>query len=162
MSFFAGITDQAAMRLEYHRLIRLHHPDKGGDAETMKRVNAEYGEASKRLLRAEVDAGDRTEGSYAHNVDLNEKLRAKLEELLLIPGIDIEISGLWFWISGDTKPVKERLKAAGCRWAAKKKLWYYAGVKTSSWGKKSMREVRAAYGSTKVKRGSAERLEESR
>ncbi len=28
------------------------------------------------------------------------------------------------WIGGETKPHKDKLKAAGCKWAPKKKMWY--------------------------------------
>lgn len=31
----------------------------------------------------------------------------------------------WFWFSGDTKPIKEDLKAHGCRWSSKRSQWYF-------------------------------------
>lgn len=46
-------------------------------------------------------------------------------------------------------PVKDDLKAAGCRWAAKKKMWYWhagsdhIGAKRST----SMEKIRSKYGS---------------
>ena len=36
-----------------------------------------------------------------------------------------EIRGWWIWIGGNTKPYASMLKELGCRWAAKKKLWYW-------------------------------------
>ena len=39
-------------------------------------------------------------------------------------GIEIEVCGSWVWVSGDTKPHKERLKALGFCWHSKKHCWY--------------------------------------
>lgn len=49
-------------------------------------------------------------------------IRAELEK---IDGIIWEQSGDWYWISGDTLPHKETLKALGCRWSKKRQKWYW-------------------------------------
>ena len=47
------------------------------------------------------------------------------EELEKIDGIIWEQSGDWYWISGDTLPHKDELKALGCRWSKKRQKWYW-------------------------------------
>lgn len=43
-----------------------------------------------------------------------------------IEGIEFKMDGDWLWVSGDTKPVKDTLKSAGCFYSAKRKEWYIA------------------------------------
>src|SRR5262249_35836780 len=33
----------------------------------------------------------------------------------------------WWWISGETKPVKDTLSLAGARWSRRRQQWYYIG-----------------------------------
>ena len=70
---------------------------------------------------------------------------AERSEILIV-----ELCGCWLWISGDTKPVKEELKAAGCRWSSSKKMWYWRHQEDGAhWsrGKKTMSQIRMKYGS---------------
>lgn len=69
-----------------------------------------------------------------------------------LPGIVMEICGRWLWVSGNTKENKESLKAAGLRWAKKKKMWYYHRPEDSTFGRrtKSMAYIRMKYGSRKL------------
>ena len=46
-------------------------------------------------------------------------------QLKQLEGLNIDLLGSWLWIGGNTKANKEALKALGCRWASKKKLWYW-------------------------------------
>jgi len=152
VSWFAQAQTLNELREAYRRLALQHHPDRGGDTRTMQEVNAAYTRATERVLKGEVSAGSRTEGSARYQTDLSEKLRAKLEELLAVSGVEGEICGLWFWLSGDTKPVKEQLKALGCRWAPKKRQWFYPGVPSRNRKEKAMQDIRKAHGSAKVRR----------
>ncbi len=55
------------------------------------------------------------------------------EKAPAVSGISVEKSQCdpnekaWFWITGDTYPHREHLKAYGCRWSQKRKAWYYIG-----------------------------------
>ena len=42
-----------------------------------------------------------------------------------LPGVSFEWIGDWVWATGDTRPNKESLKAAGFKWSAKKTAWYW-------------------------------------
>lgn len=63
--------------------------------------------------------------------------------------LSVEVVGSWLWLSGDTKPYKEALKAAGFRWAPKKQRWYFPGKPAAPWarGKLEMEEIRRLHGS---------------
>lgn len=41
-----------------------------------------------------------------------------------LEGIEPKVEGDWVFIYGDTKPVKDTLKSAGCFYSAKRKAWY--------------------------------------
>lgn len=61
--------------------------------------------------------------------------------------------GVWLWLHGDTRAVKDQLKACGCCWAPSKKLWYWRPSWAKSFGSKkrqSMADIRAKYGSAWV------------
>ena len=40
-------------------------------------------------------------------------------------GLSVRETCLCVWVSGDTKPHREELKAAGAKWSGKRKAWYW-------------------------------------
>ncbi|HZH97186.1 MAG TPA: hypothetical protein VEY06_14940, partial [Flavisolibacter sp.] len=74
-----------------------------------------------------------------------------IEKIIYLPGIVIEVVGNWIWVTGNTRPLKEVLKAAHFYFAPKKCAWYFRTeeYKRRSWGK-SLEEIRQRYGSEKV------------
>jgi hypothetical protein len=69
-----------------------------------------------------------------------------------LAGITIEVCGAWVWLTGNTKPHKDTLKAAGFWWAHKKAAWYfrpsdYKSRNKSDW---DLDKIRDTYGSTNV------------
>jgi nucleoside diphosphate kinase len=125
------------LRKEYAAQAAKLHPDHGGSQEEMAKLNEEY--ATKEAL-----------------LDLDADLREHVEAILHLPGINIEVCGTWVWVSGDTKPVKDQIKAAGFRFAKKKIMWYYRNEENAHYyrGKgASMEHIREKYGSEEVKSG---------
>lgn len=49
----------------------------------------------------------------------------KLEEVKDIEGIHISTVGVWIWIEGETKAVKEELKEKGFKYSQKNKAWWF-------------------------------------
>ena len=41
-------------------------------------------------------------------------------------GLQVDLVGCWLWVSGDTRPVKEKLKEHGFRWNKTRGKWYKA------------------------------------
>jgi hypothetical protein len=64
--------------------------------------------------------------------------------------IIIEIIGCFVWVTGDTKPNKDRLKALKFQWHSKKTAWY---LKPEDYRKRSRKdydldEIRSMYGTS--------------
>lgn len=149
MKFFNNCKSLDELKAEYRRLVKLHHPDRGGDAETMKAINNEYEIAFEQLKKhhnATHDAEHQTTETAAEFIEI-------IEKLLKLDGLDIELCGSWLWIGGNTRENKDALKAAGCRWSNNKKLWYWHHPEEGSkWhkGKATISEIRAKYGSQHI------------
>ena len=146
MKFFTNCRTLDELKKEYRRLTMIHHPDHGGDTATMAAINNEYAERFELLKKAHNAQADE-----AHQTtEAPEEFITIISELLKYPGLIVELCGSWLWISGDTRPVKEQLKAAGCRWSSNKKMWYWHHAEDGAqWsrGKKTMSQIRQKYGS---------------
>ena len=53
---------------------------------------------------------------------VKEQLKKEVSEAF--PGVVVTVNNLNIWVSGDTKPIKDELKAFGFRWASKRKAWF--------------------------------------
>jgi hypothetical protein len=151
----------------YKKRARENHPDLGGDTRTMQDINAEYAyfqahEAyrSERTRQEKAHAeGKKTAADY-HDLDqVIEELRVKIEAVLNM-GLEVELCGLWVWVSGDTKPHKEELKSAGFKWSPHKTAWYFPGVPSFNRTPRSMDDIRSMYGSQVFTRQPEEEKEE--
>lgn len=145
-----NISTLEELKKEYHRLCLKLHPDVGGSDEAMKELNAEYETMFERVKNIHVNKDGET---YERDTEETpEEFRELINQLFKLDGIEIEIIGCFVWVSGDTKPHKERLKALGFRWHRKKCCWYKSPDGYRRWGKGdySMDEIRGMYGSMTV------------
>lgn len=146
MKYFTTCTTLDELKKEYRRLAMANHPDRGGDEATMKAINAEY--ASRfEVLKSQHNT---TADACRKTTEAPEEFISIINALLKVPGLVVELCGSWLWISGDTRSNREALKAAGCRWSSSKKMWYWRHQEDGAhWsrGKKSMDQIRKAYGS---------------
>ena len=109
-----------ALKKEYHRLCLKLHPDVGGSDEAMKILNAEYEERFERVKNIHVNKDGET---YEKETDETpQEFQWMIHELLKLDGIDIEIIGCFIWVSGNTKPHKERLKELKFKWHSKRNV----------------------------------------
>lgn len=147
LNFFQECYTLDALKAEYRRLVKLHHPDRGGDTETMKAVNNEYAEAFEILK----DKHNSTADEYHQTTETPEEFIGIISKLMAIENdLEIELCGSWLWISGNTKPHKDELKAAGCYWSRNKGKWYWHHAEENRKcyrGKRTMDEIRTKYGS---------------
>ncbi len=121
-----------------------NHPDRGGDTATMQAINREYAFAIAKVSKGE----GLTEEEIDTEIKLSEEYRSVIEQISIIPGIIIEIVGLWIWVTGSTYPNRKDLKAAGLYFAPKKHAWYYRSESYKTRGSgASLEEIRAKYGS---------------
>lgn len=143
------------LKKAYHKAARANHPDFGGSTEKMQQINAEFEKAAERLAKGYTPDDQNAESA----ADLG-KFADVLNILFGLGGIEIELCGTWLWISGSTYAHKDALKAAGCKWSSKKKMWYYHSgeYKRKSGKGYSMDEIRELHGSEKIKGAAAKRL----
>ncbi|CVK21558.1 DnaJ domain-containing protein [Sporomusa sphaeroides] len=145
--YFQDIHTIDELKKAYRKLAFKHHPDRGGDTEIMKAVNAEYEQLFKKL-----NVTDEATGKAKFN--MNDGFREMIDKIINLDGLEIEICGLWIWVSGNTKGHKEALKEAGFFWASKKKMWYWRpeeGKVRYSTGITDMDYIRNMYGSEAIK-----------
>ena len=152
--YFENCTTLDELKREYRRLALENHPDRGGNTKTMMKINAEY-EARHEALQAAYNAT--VEPEKQKHETASEYINI-IEKLMKIKGITVELCGSWLWISGDTRNVREALKAAGCKWAAKKGMWYWhpGDYRRMGKGTYTMGYIRAKYGSYAIAHGDTE------
>lgn len=140
------------LKKAYRKLAMKHHPDVGGSTQDMQEINAEYDRLFARLKdrhNAQADAGHGT-----RTEETTDDYKRIIDILIKLDGLNIELCGSWLWIGGDTRKHKDALKAAGCQWCSKKKLWSWhpAGQRKRYYkGNKDMTYIRSKYGSQKIK-----------
>lgn len=146
MKYFTNVNSLDELKKEYRRLVLKHHPDCGGDTETMKQINIEYEQMHEQLKHA----WNTTHDAEHQCTEAPEEFRDIIEALLKMDGVAVELCGCWLWLSGNTYAYKDQLKALGCSWASKKKMWSWHHKEDGSRfyrGKRSMSEIRSKYGS---------------
>jgi hypothetical protein len=143
----------------------VNHPDRGGDTATMQEINAEYDVALKRIINGTDDKEykdtNKTEGYYSfwtsreEHTEVEMKVREAIEKIIHLEGIEIEIIGVWVYVTGSTKETAPVLKEAGFKANKNKETgewkWIFMGKKSGGRGTMSMDEMREKYGTEKVK-----------
>jgi hypothetical protein len=136
-------------RSEFRKLCLELHPDKGGNEEEFKSMKNEYDGIIKILSAFEAGNANRENRRARYTYEMEQELAEKIESMLNIPGIIIEICGSWLWIAGNTFPVHELIKAQGCKFSGKKKLWYWSADMGAGKvrGRYTMEKIRNKFGS---------------
>jgi hypothetical protein len=152
----SGQVTKDQIKQAYRKASMTYHPDRNpAGAEMMKVINAAF-EMVKDLEDVTVEE-NASMGTYP------EELSEAINAIITIAELEIEVCGLWVWVSGQTKDHKEVLKTAGFKWASKKKQWYYrpANHKCRNRNGKTleMGEIRAKYGSDNVETKTAKKIQ---
>lgn len=148
LKYFTMPNDYADFKKQYRQLAMRFHPDVGGSVEIMQIINAEYDylfPIMKDKYNANQRANNRPETTEAPQ-DYKDIVSA-----LLRMGVTVELCGTWLWISGNTKPHKEKLKSLGCTWSPKKLMWSWKPPQEFRRYNRthSMEYIRNKYGSQK-------------
>lgn len=149
MNYFQDCATIEEIKKLYRELAFKNHPDLGGDEETMKVINSQYHDALKRGNGQKSTDSDGVEHTYKYQEQTEQAIIDKINELLSLKmeGVEILLIGVWVWITGDTKPHKDKIKALGCKWHGKRGCWYwknYSGSRYSSKG--DLDSLAAKYG----------------
>lgn len=133
----------------YRELAMKYHPDLGGTKEAMQALNAAYHAALKGMHGAKT-VDDGKEFTYKYNQEVEQALMDKINEILSLrlPNIEVHLIGVWIWVTGDTRPVKEHLKQVNCIYHAKRQCWYWRQETHRSWSRspESLSGLAARYG----------------
>lgn len=82
--------------------------------------------------------------------EIQAQVVAAIDYAKALPGVKVELIGAWVWVSGNTKPVKDDLKAGNFKWHSKRKMWYLPTVKSRGKGR-DMDAIRDHWGATTIK-----------
>jgi len=148
LNYFKNPETLEELKKQYRELAQMHHPDNGGNAETMKQVNAEYSQLFDTLkdIHKTKDGTTYTKES----TETADQFIDLINELMKMEDIIIEIIGCFVWVTGNTKPYKDDLKELKFRWHSKKTAWY---LKPDDYKRRSFRnyeldELRNMYGTS--------------
>lgn len=153
MTYFKNINTLEKLRKQYKELIKIHHPDNGGNVSDIQEVNAEYDKLFKILKdRHNSNTTGKENASYdnmKYDFTEDQKLREMLNKIISFSGITIEICGSWTFNSYN---YRKELKEMNFKFAGKKKAWYWHSEAFKKKGKKllSMNDIRSYYGSTEI------------
>ena len=158
MKYFKDLNSMEAVKKQYRKLAMKYHPDRGGNEEVFKQINNEYEEAMEQARINETrKAKTKKEEDFIKSQYMNSKnFREKIDKLIVLEGIEIEITGTWLWLRGNTYKYKEYLKSEfNAQWSKSKKCWFISPNKdfrkTRGYKGKNMSDIRNIYGSTKIK-----------
>ena len=144
------INPKAATKTElkkaYRKMAVKYHPDRNQSGlDMMKLVNAAYD-----MLKSNMGLWSVSSDSKSESVaPIDEAILKVWESLKDLAGLKIELCGTWLWVSGETFPHKKAIKEAGCRWASKKKKWYWRAETETKKSRKEwdMKKIRDNFGS---------------
>lgn len=140
--------NMAELKTQYKELAKKYHPDCGGTDEEMASINNEYNILSARLPNVAAN-GEEYQPQAREN---SAAFRAAVMSIVHCAGIEIEVCGLWLWISGNTFQHKDTLKSAGYKYSGKKKAWYWhdEGYIKLSHKVYDMNAIRTMWGSERI------------
>ena len=156
MKYFNNVSNLSELRKQYKELLKIHHPDNGGNVADMQEVNAQYDKLFKMLKdKHDSKATDSDKTSYEnmkYDFAEDEKLREMLNKIIAFHGITLEVIGNWLW-AFDSYDYRKELKELGFRYAKNKKAWYWHSESFRKKSRKSlsMDDIRSYYGSTEIR-----------
>jgi len=151
MSKFFTPTPETLEELKglYRKLAQQHHPDCDGDTATMQAINAEYDTLFPLLKDVHKTKDGETYTARKESTETADQFKDLISDLMKMDHIVIEIIGCFVWVTGETKPHREQLKALGFKWHSKKTAWFLAadGYRPRSRKDYDLDEIRHMYGS---------------
>ena len=116
MKWFNNPETLEDLKKQYKKLAFQNHPDRGGKTSDMQEINAEYEALFSRLKDTHKHAEGEFYTARTATTETATEFMDIIEKLIHMEGIEIEVCGSWVWVTGDTRPHKEELKALSFRW----------------------------------------------
>ena len=154
LKYFKDCNSKEECKKLYKKLAFMYHPDRGGDTETMKAINAEFDYVMENNI-FKSSKKDTSKKDTKKDYDFSSsQFKDIISALVRLDGLEIEITGCFIWVTGNTYPQKDIIKSLGFRYSRNKKAWYiapeeYFAQKRSYKKSYSMNDIRNKYGSTK-------------
>ena len=150
MKYFKNPQTLEDLKQQYRELAFRYHPDKGGTDEAMKAINNEYDELFEVLKDVHRTQAGETFTSKNPSNETADQFKDLINELMRMDEITIEIIGCFAWVTGNTKPYREKLKELKFQWHSTKKAWY---LKPEDYKRRSRKEydldeIRNMYGTS--------------
>ena len=150
MEYFKNVKTLEELKKQYKTLAKQYHPDLNGGTTTeiMKAINAEYDVLFERVKNFHVNADG--EAYEKTTTETSAEFREMINNIINF-NMDIEIIGTWVWCFNSYE-YREQLKELGFKYASKRKAWcWHTGEYKPRKSRKTLDEIRAAYGSEKIK-----------
>jgi len=128
--YFVNCSSPGEIKAMYRELAMKHHPDRGGSTRIMQDINSEYHDLLKSKDKQKFQYQGTEKWTVYNYVWRNEQDVVETVEALIklnLPtDVEILIIGLYVWVRGNTKPVKDQLRSiTGMRWHSKRLCWYW-------------------------------------
>ena len=156
MKYFNNVSNLSELRKQYKELLKIHHPDNGGNVADMQEINAEYDKLFKMLKDKHnsktTDSNQESYDNMKYDFAEDEKLREMLNKIVEFDDITLEVIGNWLW-AFDSYNYRKELKELGFKYAKNKKAWYWHSEAFRKKSRKSlsMDDIRNYYGSTEIR-----------
>lgn len=158
MTYFKNVGTIEELRRQYRDLLKVNHPDNGGDVAKMQEINAEYDKLFKVLKdkhESNTTGSEKEKTSFdnmKYDFSEDQKLREVLQQIIRFDGITIDVVGCYIWVDGNTYQYKDDLKELGFRWSAQRHKWYWHNGEYRRRGnsKLSFADIQNKYGSTEI------------
>jgi hypothetical protein len=116
----------------------------------MKAINSEYDRLFPKLKDIHKTKDGTTYTAREETTEAPEYFKDLINKLMRMDEIVIEIIGCFVWITGNTKPYKDKLRTLNFQWHSKKSAWYLAPEDYRKRSRKNyaLDEIRAMYGTS--------------
>lgn len=131
MKWFKNVSNIEELKSEYKKLAKKWHPDMNSTDTTKQfvEINAEYDKLFQVLKNK------KSENAEKHAETSN--FKSVIDKIIQFEEINVEITGTWVWVSGNTYSIRQNLKDLGFKWSKSNKKWYWTEQELSKKRKKA-------------------------
>jgi curved DNA-binding protein CbpA len=141
----------------YKKAIFKHHPDHGGTCESFIELQKAYELVMSSLTytgkQYNKQKSELEDIQKNYTQELINKMMSIIEALSYSDDVSLNLCGNWIWLTGNTKPIKEKLKSLKFKFSKNKSAWYWYEGKYRRYGGKevyTLNDIAYRYGKIEV------------